>query len=490
MKKVLRFDSFRLDETKLDQNGYLEAKAAVTRTGVFVYRYPDGSVTRELRHPDDVLKADSLATLKNRPVTFGHPVERRLTPKNTRKYAVGNVVGDVTHDSNGIVMTRVQITDADAIAAVTDEKNPVREMSCGYESLVVKEDGEYNGQKYDHRHTNIVYNHVAIVQRGRAGAEVKLQLDAADAVQEMHLDASDTGDFIEVDLDSSQYENERVTTRDVQGVEGVQMIYACASDEKTIRKFVFDKSKGWTLDKAKDWSQNHRNDSVDTLELIKSAPRAPAMKIKIKRDAKKTKTFKADVIDVVLDVADPAAIEKTFEDMTARIDSAVNQIGVLEEKNDELVAAGVKKDAQIKELQAKVDAAESNKITAKQLGEMVAERTTALAAAKHLKIDGAESMETPAIKKAVVMKAFGESMKSMKPEDVTDVYISGRYDSVCDMMKNDEKSLQSLSSLRSVADPTATQQTRIDAAPVVHPRQAFLNDTAEMWRDPQPAKAS
>ncbi|MFW6085065.1 MAG: DUF2213 domain-containing protein [Gemmatimonadota bacterium] len=58
-----------------------------------------------------------------------------------------------------------------------------QELSLGYRADVIAERGEYNGEPYDHRQTNIRYNHLALVDRARAGREARINLDAEDAVQ-------------------------------------------------------------------------------------------------------------------------------------------------------------------------------------------------------------------------------------------------------------------------------------------------------------------
>jgi hypothetical protein len=74
------------------------------------------------------------------------------------------------------------LTDAKAIEAV--EKGDRRELSCGYVCDLEDAPGTWNGQPYDVVQRNIRGNHVAIVDKGRAGPEVRVRLDARDAVQE------------------------------------------------------------------------------------------------------------------------------------------------------------------------------------------------------------------------------------------------------------------------------------------------------------------
>ena len=62
------------------------------------------------------------------------------------------------------------IWDAEAINQI--ERNEVRELSCGYRYVPVMVPGEVDGIEFDGRMTEIVGNHVALVERGRAGPDV------------------------------------------------------------------------------------------------------------------------------------------------------------------------------------------------------------------------------------------------------------------------------------------------------------------------------
>jgi hypothetical protein len=60
--------------------------------------------------------------------------------------------------------------DSTAIACI--ETDTVRELSCGYRYTAAMEPGEFEGQPYDGRITEIVGNHLALVEAGRAGSDV------------------------------------------------------------------------------------------------------------------------------------------------------------------------------------------------------------------------------------------------------------------------------------------------------------------------------
>lgn len=175
--QVLRFDAARLGNTRRTPQGFLRAPARVTRTGVLVYRRADGTVVRELRRPDQVFQAASIASLADAPVTDLHPREM-VSPANAGKLSVGHVSGTSARaDAGRYVEADLVITDAKMIAAV--EAGNRREVSCGYSCKLVNKPGTYNGEHYDAEQTDIVYNHVGLGPEkwGRAGAEVALRLD-------------------------------------------------------------------------------------------------------------------------------------------------------------------------------------------------------------------------------------------------------------------------------------------------------------------------
>lgn len=175
-----RYEKIRLDaKAGKTTQGFLRAPAYLTRTGVFTYRNTDGSIARrELRHPDDVFNEDSMATLRMAPVTHRHPKEGFVKPDNAKQLAVGWASDQVSREDQ-YVRSDLVVSDEKAIEAI--EKGTV-ELSCGYEADVIPEKGVFDGEEYDHRQTNIRYNHVALVERGRAGPSVRLHLDSEDAV--------------------------------------------------------------------------------------------------------------------------------------------------------------------------------------------------------------------------------------------------------------------------------------------------------------------
>lgn len=183
---INRYDSttFTAKPTKTPQ-GFLKVTANVSRTGVFKYYNADGSLRRELRLPEEVFNERALSTLQSAPITYGHPIEDGfnvlIDTKNAKKFSVG-MLGEQIHTDEKFIAASLIITDSDVIDAV--EQGHRREVSLGYSCDLETASGEWNGESYDAIQRNIVYNHAAIVSKGRAGSEVSIRMDANDAMTE------------------------------------------------------------------------------------------------------------------------------------------------------------------------------------------------------------------------------------------------------------------------------------------------------------------
>ena len=169
------------DYEKLD-NGFIRIPAKVTRSGIFLYKLADGRVIRENRSKDEVFSEDSLKTLMGVTITNDHPTNnRQVNANNFKELAVGFVGDSVQVVDDKYVMVPLTITDADTIQ---DIENGKRELSCGYNAVVVNDSGiNEDGDEYDTTQTEIRYNHVAIVTKGRAGSSVRIDNQEAILVE-------------------------------------------------------------------------------------------------------------------------------------------------------------------------------------------------------------------------------------------------------------------------------------------------------------------
>lgn len=177
---VRRFDYGTLGNVQRTAVGGIKVPARLTRTGVLEYRKPDGTVRRELRLPDEVFHADSLASLRDVPVTDLAHHRGFIDPSNFKEATLGHAT-DIRVDGN-FVSGDLHINDARAVIDV--EAKRLSDVSCGYACKLEPTSGVHEGERYDCIQRRIRYNHVAVLPpgRGRAGADVGIRLDSTDAV--------------------------------------------------------------------------------------------------------------------------------------------------------------------------------------------------------------------------------------------------------------------------------------------------------------------
>lgn len=186
---VDRFDFHRLDAARVKQTtqGFLTVAGRLTRVGVLDYYRADGSVYRELRHPEDVFDVESLSTLAMAPVTDLHG--GMVSPDNVQALGVGIVGHDVVGRGDGPFVTgSATIQRRDTIDAVLARRRT--ELSPGYRCFVEDGADTWDGtefglglQKYDGRQRRIRYNHLAVgpTDWGRSGRDVALHMDSMDS---------------------------------------------------------------------------------------------------------------------------------------------------------------------------------------------------------------------------------------------------------------------------------------------------------------------
>lgn len=170
--------SGRLDKAKRTSIGGAYIPARLSRVGVLMYHLPNGSVRRELRHPDEIFKADSLATLDSVPVIDIKDHRDLLSPDDYRRATVGHVKS--FRVDGKFISGELVVQDGATLDAIDSGERV--EISCGYRCRLDMTPGTFNGEAYDCVQRDIQYNHVALCppNRGRAGPEVSLRLDQGD----------------------------------------------------------------------------------------------------------------------------------------------------------------------------------------------------------------------------------------------------------------------------------------------------------------------
>lgn len=181
MKKIiLRHDIANIDKAEINEDGFLSIESTVTRSGIFLYSDAQGELRKELRHPDDVFNSDSMESLKMIPMTLLHPRERIVNSDNAKDLQVGFTGENVRQDGNNLLIN-MTITDKTAIDSIQSGKT--KQLSLGYRLNLDETPGDFEGQRFDARQTDIIYNHLALVPKARAGNQASIKLDGADAYQ-------------------------------------------------------------------------------------------------------------------------------------------------------------------------------------------------------------------------------------------------------------------------------------------------------------------
>lgn len=175
------FEEFMTDRFTETPEGFLTGRAVITNIGVFPYLTKDGTVIRELRSPEEVLNPDSLKSLQMSPLTNDHP-NVEVNVDNIKQFQTG-FIGDGLITDPYHISGPITITDKKAIEDVKEKGK--RALSAGYTTDLVKKAGVWGGMAYDYVQTNIRYNHVAIVNRGRAGDDAVMKLDTVDGVHQI-----------------------------------------------------------------------------------------------------------------------------------------------------------------------------------------------------------------------------------------------------------------------------------------------------------------
>ena len=181
LETATRLDGIRLDETYFTPEGFFIDEPVLTRTGIFEYRQPDGSVRRELRLPEHVFDAESLASYEGKPVIITHG-PGRVGKGNVADVIVGTVLGRGYKDGDR-ARAKVVVHDVDSV-----KRSGLRELSLGYDTVLACEPGEYKGKPYDAVQTKIRVNHLALVREARAGETARLNMDSKAEKGAMQMD--------------------------------------------------------------------------------------------------------------------------------------------------------------------------------------------------------------------------------------------------------------------------------------------------------------
>lgn len=173
---ILCTDRVEISGVEERANGFVVVSARVARAGnVQAYAgsevgKPSMAKVRVYRPDSQVFDKAAVQTLAHKPVTLEHPSDF-VTADNWHRTAVGWIGDEVLRDGEFL---RVPMTIA-AKRAIDAVRGGQRELSVGYQCDLQWGEGKTPaGEAYDAMQTNILVDHVAIVERGRAGPECRI----------------------------------------------------------------------------------------------------------------------------------------------------------------------------------------------------------------------------------------------------------------------------------------------------------------------------
>lgn len=157
--------------TKTPEGFLICFNVPIARTGWYEYLASEvglqgNNIVKVYRSPEEVFDKKAIASFEGKIVTDNHPPEL-LTPDTSGLYIRG-AMQNVRQSPNepDLLLADLMVYDKGLIDEIKNKGK--REVSCGYEYILVpNDDGTYS-------QTNIVGNHVAVVDSGRAGDRVAI----------------------------------------------------------------------------------------------------------------------------------------------------------------------------------------------------------------------------------------------------------------------------------------------------------------------------
>jgi hypothetical protein len=181
----------------------------------------------------------------------------------TKPYEItGKIAETQLDETRNLVKGNVHLFKAKNDAGFLDDvrAGKLKDVSIGF---LYEEDwqaGKWNGKPYDFVQRNILINHVAVgLPKGRmTSPSVGLGLDSSGAVH-VGLDPWEETESMIRSGHGDASKASTCRTKVLSETQGISLVVCKNKDtgDWYDQSFLFDKSKGWSMSKAKDWFQGH-----------------------------------------------------------------------------------------------------------------------------------------------------------------------------------------------------------------------------------------
>lgn len=194
--------TYKITQREFTDEGFLRVPGKVARTGIQQYLACelglDGDPNRIVnvyRPEEEVFAADSLASYDSSDITLQHP-DTLVDSSNYSRTVKGVVRGPGVRTDDDWVQCNLIVKAKDAVDAIMAG---TCELSAGYTAAYDDTPGTApDGTPYQFRQTNIRINHVAVVDRARAGSSARIFDTKTTGDKAMHQITTDTGRVLEV----------------------------------------------------------------------------------------------------------------------------------------------------------------------------------------------------------------------------------------------------------------------------------------------------
>lgn len=393
LRKVIRLDSIKLDDTYFTQEGYLRDKPVVTSVGIFEYTNPDGTIRRELRLPEHVFAKKSLESYKGKPVIITHDAGV-VDKRNVDQEHIGTILSEGYQDGPN-VRAEIVIHDTDAM-----KECGLKELSLGYSLDLDETPGVWEGQTYDAIQTNILINHLALVAEARAGEQARLNIDGSNKKS---------------DLTRRKKAMSKKTRKDGGPMTPEELIQAVEAYKDRRDKRMGGDNAGAEALPAKDQEETKPAAATDT----EGGDVDKVQMVKDRRDRR----------DQEGDPETPEAALGVIAQQDEDIDTLLNVIEALEAKSDFDSAEEEKTDSDEEnkdedEENKDGDEGESKSLNADSIDRIVRTRVALARIGDRLNLDGLDAMSIMDAKKAIIRKVKPQ----MRLDGKGKAYINAAFD--------------------------------------------------------------
>ena len=173
-------------EPQLTAEGFLTVDTILGRRGVLPYTYvlPSGeTVVRNEFLSESIIGDTFKDSTEGAPFVLEHPQNNKgefvdVDPTNYSKFIKGTITKPrrIIHNGERILVGTLKIFDPEVIQLILDKK--LNQVSQGYFCRTIEEPGVFNGIPYEAKQVDMVMNHLALVNEGRAGDSVRILFNA------------------------------------------------------------------------------------------------------------------------------------------------------------------------------------------------------------------------------------------------------------------------------------------------------------------------